>query len=130
MIFSRGVALPGETVLPIPNSRGNLLNRWGIGVVRPSGIIRLESNVMRPEVCAMICSIFRLPYNSKIRGTRVHILKTSRYDRVRDTIAGIKGYPIALSRLTNARIEVPDHVREIHNRHSPNIPRHSRKNFT
>lgn len=130
MRFSRGVALPGERVLPLPQKRGRLLDRWGIGVERRDGLFRLERNVMRPEVCAMICAVFRLPFNEKIRKSRIYIIQTSAYSMELDTLAGLKGNPLALSRLMNARIEIPDHVREMFSRHSLTIPRHSRKNFT
>ena len=131
MIFNRGVALPGEHVLPLPNKKWTLLDRWGIGVVRADGMHRLEDSIMRPEVCAMICAAFRLPFNEKVRARRVRLIRQSRYCPDLDTlVAPYKGHPVAMSRLLDARLEIPAHVKEMFERHSPLIQRNKIGNFT
>lgn len=131
MIFTRGVALPGEHVLPLPNKKWTLLDRWGIGVVRADGMHRLEDNIMRPEVCAMICAAFRLPFNEKVRARRIDLIRRSRYCPKLDTlVAPYKGHPVAVKRLLNARLEIPAHVVEMFQRYSPTIQRHNIRNFT
>jgi hypothetical protein len=131
VIFTRGVALPGEHVLPLPNRKRALRSRWGIGVMRADGMCRLEDNIIRPEVCAMICAAFRLPFNDKVRARRIDLIRRSRYCPKLDTlVAPYKGHPVAVKRLLSARLEIPAHVVEMFQRYSPTIPRHNIENFT
>ena len=133
MIFSQGFALAGERVLPVLNRKGRLLDRWGLCVERSSGLVTLESPVMRPEVCAMICLIFRLPFNEQIRSQRLSLISSSRYDPRRDTLVGLgkNRNPVAIKRLQAARVTTPPHVVEMFNRYGrrPVSARHSARKF-
>lgn len=132
MRFSLGEAHAGELVLPIPNRKHELLDRWGIGVMRLDGLYRLEESIMRPEICAMICSVFRLPNNEKIRQSRMRLISISSYSPLRDTICGTRDRPLELVRLLRCRVHVPDHAREMIASYSQGSlkTRHSSKNFT
>lgn len=103
----------GETLLPVANEHSRLSDLWGLCVSRPSGRVHVFPRELPPSVSAMICQVFRLPSNDRIRIRRLRLIRYTRLHASSKLLMTAKGKVLKLSRLMDARILVPQEYRDL-----------------